>query len=396
MTRNETPVETLKGYLRQLSPQTRSRLLAEVERLRQSGEDVPGGELLLGELRAEFRQDGRAVERLDQPARHFFRPLEPYLTDRPSERANAGQISRASLPAIWDWIGRDLMASMVRAYLADTKQFIATGGQHEIEQAALGFQNKAVKYLEGALKSASSLELARTKLVAYGAAKAGLDDLTKMLKALRARDALAQFARGLPARIDRLDGERLDKTSAVLDAFAAENGDAVAFALILVGQRLAAPWQLMRLATKAVETKDAAAIAATPYALSVRIVLDQLEDQAEVLYAALKDEHLPRAKEILSGIYDVEYQLGVRIDFGESAWGHQLDTIMARVERYLNTEMTTLPSGLRHVLGSRSLKGHLSLAGQLTWLKYKCRDALTGGVSYGRNMISGLRGKGAA
>lgn len=396
MTRNETPVESLKGYLRQLSPQTRSRLLAEVERLRQSGEDVPGGDLLLTELRAEIRQDGRAAERLDQPARHFFRPLEPYLTDRPSERANAGQISRTSLSAIWDWIGRDLMASMVRAYLADMKKFIATGSQHEIELAVQGFQNKAVKYLEGTLKSASGLEQARKRLVSYGASQAGVDDLAKMLRALCAREALTQFAQALPARIDKLDGARLDKTSAALDAFAAKNGETVPFALVLVGQRLVAPWQLLRLATKAVETKDAAAIAAAPYALAVGMVLDQLEDQAEVLYAALKDEHLPRAKEILSGIYDVEYQLGVRIDFGESAWGRQLDTIMARVERYLSTEMTTLPSGLRHVLGSRSLKGHLSLTGQLTWLKYKCRDALTGGVAYGRNMISGIRGKGAA
>jgi hypothetical protein len=396
MTRNETPAESLKGYLRQLSPQTRSRLLAEIERLRQSGEDVPGGDLLLGALRAEFRQDGRAFERLDQPARHFFRPLEPYLTDRPSERANAGQISRVSLPAIWDWIGRDLMASMVRDYLSGMKQFIATGSQHEIEKAVQVFVNKAVKYLEGALKSASGLEQARARLVAYGASKACLDDLTKMLKALRVRDALTQFAQALPARIDKLDGARLDKTRIALDALAAKNGETVPFALILVGQRLAAPWQLMRLATKAVETKDAAAIAATPYAMTVGFVLDQLEDQVEVLYAALKDEHLPRAKELLSGIYDVEYQLGVRIDFGDSPWGRQLDTIMARVEKYLNMEMTTLPSGLRHVLGSRGLKSHLSLTGQLTWLKYKCRDAVTGSMSYGRHLISGLRGKGAA
>jgi hypothetical protein len=152
----------------------------------------------------------------------------------------------------------------------------------------------------------------------------------------------------------------------------------------------------MRFATKAVETKDAAEIAKTPYALAVGMVLDQLEDQVELLYDALKAEHLPRAKELLVGIYDTEYQLGVRIDFGDSPWGRQLDTVMARVERYLNMELTTLPSGLRHVLGSRGLKGHLSLAGQLTWLKYKCRDAVTGGVSYGRNLISGLRGKGAA
>jgi len=392
MTRNETPVEGLRGYLRQLSPQTRSRLLAEIERLRQSGEDVPGGDLLLGELRAEFRQDGRALERLEQPVRHFFRPLEPYLTDRASERANAGRISRSSLLAIWDWIGRDLMASLVRAYLSDMKKFIATGSQHEIELAVQVFQNKAVKYLEGALRSASGLEQARTRLVAYGAPKAGVEDLTKMLRALQAREVLAQFAQALPARIDKLDGKRLDKMRAALDALAAKNREAVPFALILVGQRLAAPWQLVRLATKAVETKDASAIAATPYALAVGIVLDLLEDQTEVLYAALKDGHLPRAKEILTGIYDVEHQIGVRIDFGDSDWGRQLDTIMARVERYLNTETTTLPSGLRHVLGSSSLKSHLSLAGQLTWFKYKCRDALTGSMAYGRNLISGFRG----
>jgi len=392
MTRNETPAESLKGYLRQLSPQTRAKLLTEIERLRQNGEDIPGGDLLLKELRAESRQDGRAFERLDQPARHFFRPLEPYLTDRVPERAHAGLISRASLPAIWDWIGRDLMASLVRSYLAEMTRFIATGSQHEIEQAVVVFQNKAVKYLEGPLRSTTGMEQARARLVSYGAAKAGLEDLHKMMRALRSREPLAKFAEELPAKIDKLDGARLDKTRATLDALAAKSTEAVPFGLTLVSQRLAAPWQLIRLATKAVETKDASAIAATPYALTIGMVLDQLEDRVEVLYGALTDEHLPRAKELLTGIYDMEYQLGVRIDFGDTPWGQQLDATMDRVEKLLSTEMTTLPTGLRHVLRSRSLKGHLSLTGQLTWLRYKCRDVLTDGMIYGRNLISGLRG----
>jgi hypothetical protein len=392
MSRNETPVESLKGYLRQLSPQTRAKLLAEIERLRQSGEDIPGGDLLLSELRAESRQDGRALERLDQPARHFFRALEPYLTDRPAERTHAGQISRASLPPIWDWIGRDLMVSLVRSYLAETKQFIATGSQHEIEQAVTVFQNKAVKYLEGVLKSSSGMEQARGRLVTYGAAKTGIDDLTKMMRVLRGRETLAKFAENLPAKIDKLDGARLDKTRAALDGLREKSAETVPFALTLVSQRLMVPWQLIRLATKAVETKDAAAIAATPYAMTVGMVLDQLEDQVEILYGALTDEHLPRAKELLTGIYDMEYQLGVRIDFGTTPWGRQLDATMDRVEKLLNTEMTTLPAGLRHVLKSRGLKGHLSLSGQLTWLKYKCRDAVSGSMAYGRNLISGLRG----
>jgi hypothetical protein len=392
MSRNETPVESLKGYLRQLSPQTRTKLLAEIERLRQNGEDIPGGELLLSELRAESRQDGRALERLDQPARHFFRALEPYLTDRPPERANPGQISRGSLPPIWDWIGRDLMASLVRSYLADMKQFIGTGSQHEIEQAVTVFQNKAVKYLEGVLKSSSGMEQARGRLVAYGAAKAGVDDLLKMMRVLRGRDALAKFAEALPAKIDKLDGARLDKTRAALDGLATKSAEAVPFALTLVSARLVVPWQLIRVATKAVESKDAAAIAATPYALAIGMVLDQLEDRVEVLYGALTAEHLPRAKELLAGIYDMEYQLGVRIDFGDTPWGHQLDATMDRVETLLNTEMTTLPAGLRHVLKSRGLKGHLSLSGQLTWLKYKCRDAVSGSMAFGRNLFSGSRG----
>lgn len=392
MSRNETPVESLKGYLRQLSPQTRTKLLAEIERLRQNGEDIPGGELLLSELRAESRQDGRALERLDQPARHFFRALEPYLTDRPPERANAGQISRGSLPPIWDWIGRDLMASLVRSYLAEMKQFIGTGSQHEIEQAVTVFQNKAVKYLEGVLKSSSGMEQARGRLVSYGAAKAGVEDLLKMMRVLRGRDALAKFAEALPAKIDKLDGARLDKTRAALDGLAAKSAEAVPFALTLVSLRLVVPWQLIRVATKAVESKDAAEIAATPYALAIGMVLDQLEDRVEVLYGALTAEHLPRAKELLAGIYDMEYQLGVRIDFGDTPWGHQLDAIMDRVEKLLNTEMTTLPAGLRHVLKSRGLKGHLSLSGQLTWLKYKCRDAVTGSMAFGRNLFSGPRG----
>ncbi len=392
MTRNETPVESLKGYLRQLSPQTRTKLLAEIERLRQNGEDIPGGELILSELRAESRQDGRAIERLDQPARHFFRTVEPYLTDRPAERAHAGQISRASLPPIWDWIARDLMASMVRSYLAEMKQFIATGSQHELEQAVVVFQNKAVKYLEGPLKSTHGMDQARARLVAYGATKAGIDDLTKMMRVLRGREMLTRFAEALPPKIDKFDGARLDKARAALDALTARSAEIMPFALTLVAQRLVAPWQLIRLATKAVESKDAAAIATTPYAMTVGMVLDQLEDRVEVLYGALTDEHLPRAKELLTGIYDIEYQLGVRIDFGDTPWGRQLDTVMHRVEKLLSTEMTTLPAGLHHVLKSRGLKSHLSLTGQLTWLKYKCRDAVSGSVAYGRNLISGLRG----
>src|SRR5215472_14091650 len=119
MTRTESPIENLRGYLRQLSPQTRTKLLAEVERLRQNGDDLPGADIILAELRAAVpalpdpkAEAKAAMERLEPSARYFFKPIEPYLTDRTAERANPGLISRFSLFPIWEWIGRDLMASL--------------------------------------------------------------------------------------------------------------------------------------------------------------------------------------------------------------------------------------------------------------------------------------------
>src|ERR1700757_1304605 len=80
MTRPEAPIEKLRGYLRQLSPQTRTKLLAEIERLRQNGDDLPGADIILAELRADVpalpdpRAEAKAaMERLEPPARYFFK-----------------------------------------------------------------------------------------------------------------------------------------------------------------------------------------------------------------------------------------------------------------------------------------------------------------------------------
>jgi hypothetical protein len=392
MTRKDTPAESIRGYLQQLTPQTRGRLLAEVERLRLSGDDVPGADIILAALRTEFHREGQSTERLDPAARYFFRALEPFVVDRFPERTHGGQISRTSLSVIWDWIGRDLMASMARDYLAELKRLMASGKQREAEQAVQTFQTKAVKYLEGTLASGHGAEQARARLAAHAGSPATFDDLTKMLCALKAREALAKFAQALPARIDKLVGERLDKTRTALDAFAADHGDAVPFALTLVAKHLVAPWQLVRLATKAADTKSTKEIAATPYSVAVTMVLNMLDDKVDALGIDLANEHVARAKETLVEIYDMEYAVRVRINLSdESAWGRRLDAIMARLSEVLDSEMHNLPAGLHHVLGAAGLKRHESVLGQLTRLTWKLRDVVAGSATYGRHMLAAVR-----
>ena len=80
----------------------------------------------------------------------------------------------------------------------------------------------------------------------------------------------------------------LDNVKALLDSpLCAEHG-LQPYALIMVANRLAVPWQLIRLAVKAAESDDAARIAATPYALAVTITLGDIERMVEELKADLK------------------------------------------------------------------------------------------------------------
>ena len=56
----------------------------------------------------------------------------------------------------------------------------------------------------------------------------------------------------------------------------------------MVANRLAVPWQLIRLAVKAAESDDVARIAGSPYALAVTITLGDIERMVEELKADLK------------------------------------------------------------------------------------------------------------
>src|SRR5665647_1229341 len=151
---------------------------------------------------------------------------------------------------------------------------IATNNQKDARQVVTTFQTKVVKYLESTLGSADGAEQTRIKLATYTASRAAYDDLTKMMSALRAREALAKFNESLPETIQNFDDPRVAKITGLLHAFKKTNAAEIPFALTLVAKRLKTPWQLSRLATKAAPSKNAADIAATPYAITITMVLD--------------------------------------------------------------------------------------------------------------------------
>jgi hypothetical protein len=382
-------VDRLWDFIRRLTPRTRSCLLTELERLEHCGVEMPGSADILAKLRAEFRKDGSTQNRLANPSRYFFVPLEPFLVDGAPEHANSGRIPRGSLAPIWDWITRDLLPTMARDFNAQMKDLIAAGKQKEVKQAAAAFQTKVVKYLENTLGSPEGAEETRARLAAYTAARSAYDDLVKIMCALRARDALGKFNTELPEKIAKFDNSLVQKLTKLLHGFAKNHADAVPFALALIANRLKAAWQLIRLATKAASTKSAADVAVTPYAIVVSMVLDRLDDNRIALRMALKNNRVLIARELLLEIYDTEYALKVHIDrFEQSEWGERLRTLMDEIAALVGEEVSRFPEEVGHVLGSRSLRSHNSLAGRLTYLAWKGRDAVTGGVAQIKKLMA--------
>jgi hypothetical protein len=380
--------DPIQDYLQRLKPLARANLLTELERLEMCGTEIPGSAEVVASLRAEFRKDGSTQTRMSNPSRYFFAALEPLLVDGAPEHANSGRMLRGSLSPIWEWISRDLLPTMARDYATGITDMIGTDKKREAQQAASTFQTKVLKSLENTLSTPDGANQTRAKLATYTASRSVYDDLTKMLCVLRAREALLKFNEALPPSLGKFEDGQVAKVTALLDAFAKSNTEALPFALALVARKLKTSWHLIRLATKAAPSKNAADIAAMPYAITVSMVLDRLDDKRGALRVALKNNRVLVAREILTDIYDTEYALQVRIDaLDHSDWGARLKYLMNAIAELVESEVSRFPDNVGHVLGSRSLRSHHSLAGRLTYLAWKGRDVVSGGAAYCKKLI---------
>ncbi len=359
MAQPEAPSDPLiNSYLRQLSPQVRSRLLAELERLAQLGDDMPGAQDVIALLRGEFRGSATAPNRMDNPARFFFQPLEPVLVERAPERTHAGQIAQSSLGPIWSWISEKLLPTMCAEYVEAVKHALAVNDGRAAEQIASAFQTKVGRYVQQMLATAEGNADIRHGLMLYTSSPATFDDLVKLTVVQRVREPLAAFAAGLPPKISFAKDDQVTRVAAALGKLRGASEEAVPFALTIVEKRLDAKWQIIELATRGANTREAAKLAQLPYAPAVQMALDRIEDKKQMLVYALRKDRMRLAKELLAEIHIIEGGIKKRIDLRNSDWGRRLDELMAAVQHALTTEVQRLPidhQHLRHVLESAHL-----------------------------------------
>ena len=354
---NQASIERPREYPAQLPPQSQALLMREFERALERGEDTTVATFVLEQLRAIVRgadEDEEVRPRTDDPARLLFRPLEPFLVDG-NFPIRPGQIRRASLALIWQWLGRDGAPEAVSEFEAALSAARAADAKAGIEPAVRKLQLAAAQAIFKIATSGSPDERHRA-LSRIGAPEI-VEDLLAIGSVLQAREALETLNGKMPGYMRMFGESQVVSTIAFLNVPSLQTPQVLPFALSLVMQRLTSPWQIIRLAVKMAASDDEVRVAATPYGVAVTIALHDLYFVAACLRTDIRRGHLDGIAEQLKTLHDGVRGLRTELDLrNDSAWGRQLASIRADISNSLQSEIESVPGRVRRILRQRADK----------------------------------------
>jgi hypothetical protein len=345
----QTANERLRNYLAELPPQAQALLMREFERAIERGEDTAVATYVLQELRKVVRSADEDVRpRTDDPARLVFRPLQSFLVDGNFPR-RPGQIRRASLAPIWQWLVRDGAPEQAQAFEAALSGG-RSNGTSSTDVAVRTFQQAAADAMIAVTSNSGG---DRRALARVGAPDV-IEDLISVGLLLRSREAIDTLNGKLPTQYRLFAESQIAAATEALNVPALQAPQLLPFALSMVMQRLTAPWQIIRVAIKMAASDDEIRVAATPYGVAVTIALYELSCLTGMLQTDIRRGQFENVPENLRTLHDGVRGLRTELDLrADSTWGKQLTSIRSEISNALQSEIESVPGRVRRILRQR-------------------------------------------
>ena len=352
---SQTSIERLRDYLAQLPPQAQALLMREFERAIERGEDLTVANFVLEQLRKVVRgTEEETRPRTDDPARLLFRPLEPFLVES-NFSPRPGQIRRASLVPVWQWLIRDGAPEQAAEFEAALARKREAGTSSNLDSAIRKFQLAAADAIFKVAIPVTGGDQQRA-LARVGAPQV-IEDLLPIGSVLQVREALDALGGRLPSFLRVFAESQIGSVGTWLNVPSLQTPQLLPFALSLIMQRLTAPWQIIRLAIKMAASDDEIRVAATPYGVAVTMALHDLSFLAARLRADIKRGHFDNVAEHLKTLHDGVRGLRTELDLrNDSSWGRQLTSIRADISNSLQSEIDSVPGRVRRLLRQRADK----------------------------------------
>lgn len=340
---SQSSIDRLKDYLGQLPPKAQALLMREFESAIERGEDVAVASFVLEQLRGIARAPSEDVApRTEDPMRRAFRPLEPFLVENMAH-IRPGQIRRSSLGPVWLWLGREGCPDAVRAFEAA----VAAGTADKATVRT--FHRAAAEAIASVTGNQSGGDRQRT-LGRLGATSV-IEDIGSIGAVLNASDALEQLNHKLPGQIRTFAESHIRSVMAALNLPTLQTPQVLPFAVAQVMNRLAAPWQIVRLGIMVAASDDEIRVAGTPFGITVTMAIHDLSRLASDLRNDIKRGHFNDTSNNLKTLHDGVRGLRTELDIrSESAWGKQLAAIRAEISSSLQAELDSVPGRVRRLL----------------------------------------------
>lgn len=348
---NQASIDRLRDYLAQLPPKAQALLMREFERAIERGEDTAVATFVLAQLRKVVRQSDDATPRTDDPARLVFRPLEPFLIDS-APAARPGQIRRSSLAPVWVWLSREGIPDQVQAFEAALAQVGEQPTPTEIDRLVRTVQIAAGEAIVAAAGQAAGHD--RQRVLSRIGGPNVVEDIASIGAALQAREALDALSLRLSGQIRQFGESQIASVIASLNVPTLQTPQVLPFALSLVMQRLAAPWQIIRLGVSVAGSDDEIRVGATPYGVAVTMAIQDLSHAAAELRVDIRRGQFTNTSNYLKKLHDGVRGLRTELDIrSDSTWGRQIASIRVEISDSLKSEIESVPGRVRRILRQR-------------------------------------------
>ncbi|HEY0267263.1 MAG TPA: hypothetical protein VGC16_10960, partial [Rhizomicrobium sp.] len=261
----------LQTFLGGLPGQAAARLAnaVEVDRL-MDGHALPHDDILDG-LRPVLQRDH--FNRTPTPLRLFCRPFQDLLTSVPRTAKQKASIARAGLVPVWNWVSQTLLPEEARAYVADARALILA----QKTDAAIGRAARFWTPAAAAIAAALSGEAGRAAAQKILGGAFAIEDAREMALLLAAGEAVERLAQLLPVGTPCFSEALVWQAREIYDEMAQCQPDAAPYVAVIAMNRLARPWEALRLPLLVTRHTDETLIAKTDMGLVGEILFARME-----------------------------------------------------------------------------------------------------------------------
>jgi hypothetical protein len=282
---SENRTGLLKTFLGSLPSHVATQLASAVEADRLlDGHALPHETILEG-LRPVLR-DANAG-RTPTPLRLFCRPFEDLLSSSPRKIKQKASIARASLLPIWLWLSRDLLPGQTENYISETKALIVARKYAEATGRAERFWIEAGAALQAGLGMPNARTILADALI--------LADAQEMALLLPAGTDMLRIQEVLPRPVPQFNEDLLWQLRAVYDDLVTRMPDVAPYVAVMAMNRLARPWEALRLPMQICRQHNDTLISKTDMGLVGEIIFSRMESLRDAILTTRHPFFQPQA-----------------------------------------------------------------------------------------------------